>query len=486
MQLIKAFYLQDSRIAISGDRTINYGRGTYYALPFPIEPTEGKHDYRTCETCQNHHKKIIEQLKKRVKKFPNCCGPHKRLLSLKDFNRSDYRNSDKQCADKVIFTYQHILNKQSSKIWQAEISQYLDNAINSFGVFPEEYGAPFLLTDYISYVRQLIANNDGIRQEVVDYVNSYFDRLFQENGNKEKDPIQNLCRIYDDWLNLVPFDLPFLRDVKDDFRNQSPLMIYGGNNSSLFLISDSQLLGYLTALTKELLVKIGKKISAIQNQDISDFYETFIRQELLFNNNLLAIDNTTIPYVSIIEEWMKNQSSFLNKIITVGKLTERIAQDIYPNDSYKESMQRIDDFKRYLEYNDLSILIDQNEKERSLQLLFKLIWRNTSFDFNAETNNGRGSLDFKVSKGSGDKTIIEFKLASNTKLKQNLKNQVEIYKKANNTKKSITALFFFNGKEKKRIESILDSLQMNKQESIIVIDCTKQKISASKVKDDSG
>ena len=83
---------------------------------------------------------------------------------------------------------------------------------------------------------------------------------------------------------------------------------------------------------------------------------------------------------------------------------------------------------------------------------------------------------------NSDKTIIEFKLASNSKLKQNLQNQVDVYKKANNTNKSITVLFFFNEKERNKLERVLRELQIKKQENIEIIDCTKQKPSASNVK----
>lgn len=50
-------------------------------------------------------------------------------------------------------------------------------------------------------------------------------------------------------------------------------------------------------------------------------------------------------------------------------------------------------------------------------------------DVNREVNNGRGPVDFKISKGSKDTTLVEFKLASNSKLKNNLAKQVDIYKK---------------------------------------------------------
>src|SRR3712207_6984239 len=50
----------------------------------------------------------------------------------------------------------------------------------------------------------------------------------------------------------------------------------------------------------------------------------------------------------------------------------------------------------------------------------------TPLDVNREVNNGRGPVDFKVSMGSADKTLVEFKLASNSQLQRNLANQVAI------------------------------------------------------------
>jgi site-specific DNA recombinase len=76
-------------------------------------------------------------------------------------------------------------------------------------------------------------------------------------------------------------------------------------------------------------------------------------------------------------------------------------------------------------------------KEKDVQLFFGLIWCNTEFDVNREPNNGRGPVDFKVSYGAGDKSLIEFKLAKSTSLKRNLEKQVEIYEKANKTRTSV-------------------------------------------------
>ena len=481
MKNIRACYITNHLEAKAGNRTYAYGEGTFYALPYPIQPTTGEHDYRHCESCQAVHKQMVDLLKKKVKKFPNCCDSHKRLLTLKEFNRSDFKDAAKQCADKVIFTYQHILNRQSSPIWKVEIDDYIDNAIDSFGNFPDGYGIPFLFDDYMSFVRQLI-NNNNIRKDVVDYVNSIFDALYIERD--KKDPIAVLCKIYDDWLSLVPFNLPFLKDVRESFRNKSPLIIYEGeasdNTIQHYLISDNQLLAFLDKLTKELLVKVGEHIAGLCDEEVNSFYREFVRQELLLNNQLLDKEKKNYPFALFIEGWMRNQEDYFNKLNKLDLIRTNKSEDTYPNDSYKESLLRVRDLKRYIEYNDIGILINAHYKERCLQQVFKLFWRKTNFDFNAEVNNGRGFVDFKVSKGSQDKTIIEFKLASNSALEQNLLNQAPIYAQSNNTANTIVVIFYFSSEERERVYKILNRHQLSNLDNYIIIDCTKQ-VSASKV-----
>ncbi len=100
---------------------------------------------------------------------------------------------------------------------------------------------------------------------------------------------------------------------------------------------------------------------------------------------------------------------------------------------------------------------------------------------NREPNNGRGPVDYSISKGSKDKTLIEFKLASNTKLKQNLAKQVEIYEKANNTQKSIKVILYFDNSELRKVLKTLKELKLDNKPNIIIIDASR-KVSASNVK----
>ena len=106
------------------------------------------------------------------------------------------------------------------------------------------------------------------------------------------------------------------------------------------------------------------------------------------------------------------------------------------------------------------------KREEDLQIIYRLTWFASDFDVNREPNNGRGPVDYAISKGAKDKTLIEFKLASNSKLKQNLAKQVEVYEKANSTNKSIKVILYFNATEFNKIQRILKELGLEKSENI--------------------
>jgi hypothetical protein len=100
-------------------------------------------------------------------------------------------------------------------------------------------------------------------------------------------------------------------------------------------------------------------------------------------------------------------------------------------------------------------------------------------------NNGRGPVDYKISRGAADATLVEFKLASNSKLKQNLKHQVSVYEAANDTAKSIKAILYFSALELTRVQAILKELGMIGRRDVVLIDARPDnKASASNVRDE--
>ena len=54
-----------------------------------------------------------------------------------------------------------------------------------------------------------------------------------------------------------------------------------------------------------------------------------------------------------------------------------------------------------------------------------------------EINNGRGFVDFKLSRGANEKVLVEIKLTSNDQLQHGFTTQVPIYMKQEKTQKAI-------------------------------------------------
>lgn len=192
---------------------------------------------------------------------------------------------------------------------------------------------------------------------------------------------------------------------------------------------------------------------------------------------------------SISDERVKAAESIfieqLSKLVNI--LTAKT--DFYntPQNTYDESLKRVQFLKHVIEDNDGYRLFyykgEHIQRESDLQLIFKLTWFATTLDVNAEVNNGRGPVDFKISNGSKDKTLVEFKLASNSKLKQNLEKQVEIYAQANQTNKTIKAILFFTENQHARVVDILKDLSLSNEQSIVLIDARNDnKPSASNAK----
>jgi hypothetical protein len=153
--------------------------------------------------------------------------------------------------------------------------------------------------------------------------------------------------------------------------------------------------------------------------------------------------------------------------------------------SYSEAFKRIEYLKKVIEENDGYRLFyykgEPIKREEYLHIIYRLTWYSTTYDVNSEVNNGRGPVDYAISKGSKDKTLVEFKLASNSKLKQNLSHQVEIYEKAHSTDSSIKVILYFNAEELTKVNKILKELKLDQDKNIVLIDAG-QKISASNVK----
>ena len=184
----------------------------------------------------------------------------------------------------------------------------------------------------------------------------------------------------------------------------------------------------------------GEEAVALSEQKIKETEVVFIRQ------------------VTNLVETLRDQKSFYSQ----------------KGDTFDEAYNRVLFLKQVIENNDGYRLFyvkgEPVKRESDLQLIFRLTWYASDDDVNAEVNNGRGPVDYKISRGSKDSTLVEFKLASNSKLKQNLAKQVEVYKAANQTKKSIKVILYFTDSELGKILRTLKELDLKQNNELILID----------------
>lgn len=179
---------------------------------------------------------------------------------------------------------------------------------------------------------------------------------------------------------------------------------------------------------------------------------------------------------------------FIRKVVNLVEIL-RHKEGFYDNleGTFEATYKRVVFLKQVIESNDGYKIFYLNgqpiKRESDLQLIFKLTWFASQEDVNAEVNNGRGPVDFKISRGSKDSTLVEFKLASNSKLKQNLAKQVEVYQQANQTRQAIKVILFFSDKEHFKVIKILKELGLKEGKELVLIDARDtNKESASNVK----
>lgn len=155
-----------------------------------------------------------------------------------------------------------------------------------------------------------------------------------------------------------------------------------------------------------------------------------------------------------------------------------------PWTSYDEAAEAVALFKHYVEHQDGYTLINRGSgkpfsSEKEVQTFFGLLLARSRFDVNREPNNGRGPVDFKISNGALDKSLIEFKLAKSSSLKRNLEKQVEIYKVANKTPNAMKVVIAYTDAEIEKVGRVLSELGLTDDPSVVLVDARSDKPSAS-------
>lgn len=296
---------------------------------------------------------------------------------------------------------------------------------------PKEYTLPSFLDDYVILTPKEILTKD-------------------ENWINSNDLRGNFTRI----CNAIPND-QLRADIFNYFQKELPALKEKEKRSD-------------KDLTKATIETV-KKYPVIIKYYIKSKEENKEGAKNISQQRVTEVETVFVHNVKSLIENLTQNSEFYNFV---------------PDGSYKEAYKRVEFLKKVIEENDGYRLFYLNgepiKREADLQIVYRLTWYASPFDVNREPNNGRGPVDYSISKGSKDKTLVEFKLASNSKLKRNLENQVKIYEKANSTDISIKVIMYFEQDELIKVHKILKELKLDNDKNIILIDAGK-KISASNV-----
>lgn len=238
---------------------------------------------------------------------------------------------------------------------------------------------------------------------------------------------------------------------------------------------------------------------------INNYFKSLLSEDPDQDERKQAIEAVIRRFPALLEYYIRDREDNGDRAVSfsasqvsetaelfVNQLAEFVATHLantqfyeWGTDTYTEARARLLFLKRVIENNDGYRIFYLKGKpisrEEDLQILYLLTWFATPSDVNRETNNGRGPVDFKISRGQKDKSLVEFKLASNSQLRRNLEKQVEVYKAANETENALKAIIYFTEGQLAKVESILKDLGLDRDRDIILIDARRDnKPSASK------
>lgn len=252
-------------------------------------------------------------------------------------------------------------------------------------------------------------------------------------------------------------------------------------------IPDDALRFELEMYFRDVLSKKKKELSRTEKDDIAT--QLIKQHPVLIDYYVKYKEDNEAEATSVSKEKVKEVEMLFNDQISqlISLLNEKTEFYHSIPDAHDEAKQRAEFLKHVIEDQDGYKLFYANGKpikrEADLQVIYRLVWYGSPLDVNREVNNGRGPVDYKISYGKKNATLVEFKLASNSKLKQNLAKQVEIYKAASETNRAIKVILYFSEREYEKLCKTLNELDIADCEDIILIDARDDnKESASNVK----
>ncbi|MCO6495470.1 MAG: hypothetical protein J5I91_07330 [Bacteroidetes bacterium] len=307
-----------------------------FEKPFETQPTEGEHDFTTCEGCQKTLKELIKRLTEKfegshkdgAKPFPFCCTHHSELTKLKEFNRADFISVPEMVARKIIYTNSHIKNNHQSETYYKDITDYIDYTVESFGQMPGN-AEPLYLSDYFFYITDLLERNTevekGRKNRLLEFLKAY-----RTPTETPKTDFNILLGTYQKWLKVFPFEISFFSTLKPHFEKQLPILNgkpetnkYTGL-AKVKMHTKGSLIDVLLNLTNNLLTQINT--TTLYEKGLLTEPQK-IKLELVLNERKMKLKQGYVNsskdeeqrYRKILKEWFADEKKFIDEVTPIVK-----------------------------------------------------------------------------------------------------------------------------------------------------------------------
>ena len=309
-------------------------KGSKYEVPFVTEPTKGSHSLESCENCRKQRSLIIEDVNKKIKKFPNCCDYHKKLNNKDFFNKNDFNGIAEMIANKVMYSYHHIINNIDNEDWYNDIIAYLNYNVESFGKMPLGCGEPLQLGNFYRY---LLIQLKSIEKEISSEKISLVEIKTRINKVKklidiDNEPLEEKSNIdlnlllskYDEWFKVFPFDLPYFKHLEIKYRKLIPLHTGRTRYNKYLDITEHEshtkesLTVFLLQTTENILKNING--ATLHEKGLLNNPEKIAIDLVVQNRKLELLKLSVMPnakktdYIKVLKDWFKGEKKFIKDI----------------------------------------------------------------------------------------------------------------------------------------------------------------------------
>jgi len=300
-------------LGYSSDELTGYGN-----FAFHTKPVEGfnHHVFKDGENdplCCSHHQEIYNDILPQLTKTEQPTFLAKQILSGLAFTEHYIINV---CTD--------IANNTISEQYLKYIYDYIEYTCASFGV--DGFGHQFYLEKLKEFVKGSNIG-DHHRQQVLDYI-SLAEEMFHYSGFSNENH-QVIVDITNRWINIFPFELGELAEIKKELQERPIVPVVKKNNPfgiGLLFMSNKLNQDVIQVLceTSEFLLENISSVYMFEKGLLTDPNKR--KLDLLVSGRKHKLkrgystsDYTREAYLHLIEEWFNDEKEFLNEIAPLLK-----------------------------------------------------------------------------------------------------------------------------------------------------------------------